>query len=643
MSTAEYRLPSAIDPDVLGDRETEIWAQVWRPKALAANHPVLVFLHGNHGTCGKGSSPRVDDNAQYTGSGSCPPGYRVTPNHMGYAYLAEKLAAWGYVVVSINANRGITSGGSAPGDSGLNLARGRLVLKHLALLSAWNSGATATPATLGASFKGALDFGNVGLLGHSRGGEGVRAALAQYTDPASPWPARIKALTVKGIFEIGPVDGQTSRVLDAKNAAWNVVLPMCDGDVSNLQGMRPFDRMMTANNETTPKPKSMFAVWGTNHNFFNTEWQTSDSQRCGGTGHKPIFAPQGQVGSEAQRSTGIYGAMAFFRGNVGAKADPRLAQLLDANFALPPALRSITPIERTFTEAANEVFSKNLEDFATGSLVGKSGVPFKVEGTNPQFGAVLEHDKLQAATLSWGAQGSFQINMAAAGVDVSAYKTFELRASLADRTSSPPVPVTFGVQLLDAAGGASPVRSSADYIDLQNYGGHEVLGSMRIPLAEFSGVDLHKLAGVRLVFGVVANEKIMIAGVRVSKPVAVSPSFPIVDHLVAPSGFNPEPGTQVIAGGNQIERVVATPAGVEVHLHSDATFHVADELAVLQVGNEMASSSRYVDGETSRLVFTMGRDEFARVQNGAPVTVQYGTLRPTHRWVFGAIDTGHVE
>src|SRR5262249_17944517 len=162
---------------------------------------------------------------------------------------------------------------STPGDYGLNLARGRLVLKHLALLAKWNSGAAPTPASLQGSLEGALDFTNVGLMGHSRGGEGVRAALAQYTDQRSPWPARIGTpVTIKGIFEIGPVDGQTSRVLDAKNTAWNVLLPMCDGDVSDLQGMHPFDRMMAANDEEKAAPKSMFAVWGANHNFYNTEW-----------------------------------------------------------------------------------------------------------------------------------------------------------------------------------------------------------------------------------------------------------------------------------------------------------------------------------------------------------------------------------
>ncbi len=56
-TSAEYRFDAKVDADVLGDRMTEVWAQVYRPETLAPNekHPVLVFLHGNHGTCGRGS------------------------------------------------------------------------------------------------------------------------------------------------------------------------------------------------------------------------------------------------------------------------------------------------------------------------------------------------------------------------------------------------------------------------------------------------------------------------------------------------------------------------------------------------------------------------------------------------------------
>jgi predicted dienelactone hydrolase len=130
--SAEYKIPASIDPDVLGDRMTEVWGKIFLPQDQAMNQmPLVVMLHGNHSTCGTSSQPRLDTSCQYTYSGTCPDGYVTVPNHEGYNYIAENLASWGFVVASINANRGITCGGGNEDDWGLNLARGRVFLKKL--------------------------------------------------------------------------------------------------------------------------------------------------------------------------------------------------------------------------------------------------------------------------------------------------------------------------------------------------------------------------------------------------------------------------------------------------------------------------------------------------------------------------------
>lgn len=426
-TSAEYRVAASVNSSVLADRKTELWARVYRPTASTANekHPVLVFLHGNHGTCGTGSNPRIDDSVAYTMNGTCPAGHVVTPNHLGYGYLADRLASWGYVVVSINANRGITGGGGTSADFGLNLARGRLVLEHLALLDRWNAAAGTTPKTLGADLFGKLDLGNVGLMGHSRGGEGVRAAYNLYLDPGSPWPNRFATpLGIKAIFEIAPVDGQAGRTLDALGTAWNVLLPMCDGDVSDLQGMRPFDRMLVSTSPESPtKPKGMFAVWGANHNFYNTEWQESDSRGCRGAAHPPIFDPEASA-STAQQSTALHALMGFFRAHVGTKTDVGFNDAFDPRFQIPASLEATTRIERAYADAALGSNVYPLESF--GGPVGKTqaGLQTTSKAVTVTHARVAEHDPmLKAANLRWTSASSetyFEVPWAPAGAGVDA-------------------------------------------------------------------------------------------------------------------------------------------------------------------------------------------------------------------------------
>src|SRR5712692_3866074 len=54
VATSQYRLPASTDPTIMTDRPTEIWARVWRPQTEneMEARPLVVFLHGNHGTCG---------------------------------------------------------------------------------------------------------------------------------------------------------------------------------------------------------------------------------------------------------------------------------------------------------------------------------------------------------------------------------------------------------------------------------------------------------------------------------------------------------------------------------------------------------------------------------------------------------------
>jgi hypothetical protein len=59
--TADYRLPARLDRDITASATTEIWASVWRPEVLTnTTYPLIVFLHGNHSTCGRVDPALVD-------------------------------------------------------------------------------------------------------------------------------------------------------------------------------------------------------------------------------------------------------------------------------------------------------------------------------------------------------------------------------------------------------------------------------------------------------------------------------------------------------------------------------------------------------------------------------------------------------
>jgi hypothetical protein len=642
VSTGEYRFEAVVDPDVLAVRATEVWAQMWWPTTLEGRHPLIVLLHGNHGTCGRGENPRIDDRTTYTTTGTCPEGYVVTPNHMGYDYLASHLASWGYVVVSINANRGITAGGGVAGDNGLNLARGKLILKHLELLSAWNRGLATPPETLGVDLADKLDFDQLGLLGHSRGGEGIRAAYNLYRDAGSIWPERIGAVGFRGLFEIGPVDGQTSRVLDADGVAWNVILPMCDGDVSNLAGMKPFDRMLARDDEATPAPKGMFAIWGTNHNFFNTEWQTSDSSGCSGTGHVPLFGST-IAGSEPQRVAARYAAFGFFRSAVGVEVDATLGQTLDPSFTVPEALAAVTRVDRAYSDGLGAARSRIVEDFLAGP-VAKNGGAFAAAGVTTTFGAVFEHDaRLRSVLLGWTEDATadtwFEIPLGS--VDASAFTTLDLRLALAP-TAAQPGPVHVTLTATDAAGQVSAPIALDDYIALDKHGGHIVLPTARVPLAELAGIalpfDVTELASVRLTFAGSAAARVHLAQLRLSTAPATPVEPPPAPEPEPTPEPTPEPGPIVVATGNAL--ALATGGSTtELAIDSAAGFPITDELPVLHVGGTTLVLGRYPDdGSTTRMLFQVTAAELAALRDGAEVRLDYGTDRPARRWVFGRLD-----
>ncbi len=299
--------------------------------------PLVVFLHGNHGSCRvvdpNGGLP--DDNyTEFSLSGHCDDGRVEVPSHRGYDYLADHLASHGYAVVSINANLGLAGLGGTTADPAFIMARWRPG-REPALKRSQASSSSDADLRCGMDRRGQLDCGHVGWRGHSRGGEGVRAAmhLQRTRDPMSYAPA-LSRMLIEGVFELAPVDAHTvdpvtlaPLPLSAEGTNWSVVLGSCDRDVADYQGVGPFSRRRGEALAGQALFSSVLVIPGANHAYFNTEWKLVDGAAQASTcptGDTYLWNPNWDPttvrrvsGSAEQRQLAIATLSSFFRGFVG--------------------------------------------------------------------------------------------------------------------------------------------------------------------------------------------------------------------------------------------------------------------------------------------------------------------------------------
>lgn len=238
-------VPTSIDPDgIVGDTlsgtlDLPLIAEVRYPadtnglnvavSSVQANYPVVVIMHGMHTT--------------------------ADPSYEGYTYLLDHLASHGFIAVSIDCN-------TINAISGMQDTRGHAILEHLALLDSKNT----NPGL----FQGKIDMTNIGIMGHSRGGDGVVQAEIFNQTLGLGW-------NIRAIVALAPTDfsGTSPSPLNLTTSKFLCIYGSNDGDVrggSNPStqytstGFRFYDRATVE--------KSMVFIYGATHNRFNTEWGT---------------------------------------------------------------------------------------------------------------------------------------------------------------------------------------------------------------------------------------------------------------------------------------------------------------------------------------------------------------------------------
>lgn len=255
------------------EEQLEIRGQLYTPdySKRTSPSPLIFLVHGNHGSCDVAAP-----------SGTTTPTCTVYKhNESGYAYLAQNLATWGYTVFSLSQDQLMLRQDSNMGK-GMH-ARRMLIAAALDALSKANQpGGLPDDAhtTVGTTLAGHLDMTRIGLMGHSRGGDAV-ANFLDYNRIRTDGPR----YPIRGVISLAPVDYERKAPY---GMPFMSILPMCDGDVSNLQGARLFERSQYVN-PNDPFPRIQVEQVGAIHNWYNSVWyadggadgQANNDAACG--------------------------------------------------------------------------------------------------------------------------------------------------------------------------------------------------------------------------------------------------------------------------------------------------------------------------------------------------------------------------
>ncbi|WP_019544878.1 hypothetical protein [Streptomyces sulphureus] len=296
-----WHLPQTGEP-------VELTGVVHYPAHLGTGrHPLILMVHGWHETCAdrkadaaRTAAERSGDDAAYEAASAklfawpCATGTPALPSERGYDYVGRKLAAQGFVVVSVGAN-GINAS-SVSGD-GNAAARADLINRHLRMwqeLSSKNEGELAgkfvdptTGAARRVGFAHHVDMGDVGIMGHSRAGAGATWQAAD--SHRGQWP---EGVDVKAVAAVAPAYNMMTKNMSdytITKTPFAVFRGTCDGQV----GREAFSFAADAG-EGNRGGFYRFSLHGANHNYFNTQWSPRSRQVAATDDSVPVEGHPGQ-------------------------------------------------------------------------------------------------------------------------------------------------------------------------------------------------------------------------------------------------------------------------------------------------------------------------------------------------------------
>jgi hypothetical protein len=156
-----------------------------------------------------------------------------------------------------------------------------------------------------------------------------------------------------------------------------------------------------------------------------------------------------------------------------------------------------------------------------------------------------------------------------------------------------------------------------------------------------------ELRGVRFTFDDTKSDEIFIGNIRLSTLSALNAATRLAPEVVAgDDSVVDDTGSK--SDNNQVKAIRQTSGingatDVEIELTSNREFLPQGELLVLRIGSQEFTASQYLqNGDTGTVIFTLTSAEFAQLEDGSTLTVQYGLGHDDPNWRFGRLNKGQL-